>query len=88
MVNYIGIIVIILLSIMIVQLYKNQTVFYLENFDSSPNYPDWRERQIVAKNNKVLNEWNHKDLMFNTITSKFGRLNLNPFNDDVEGIYL
>jgi hypothetical protein len=87
MMNYLGIIVAILLTIMIVQLYKNQTVFYLENFDSSPNYPDWRERQIVAKNNKVLNEWNHKDLMFNTITSKFGRLNLNPFND-VEGVYL
>ena len=85
--NYLVIIVLILISIVIVQIYKNQTMFYLENFDSSPNYPDWREKQIVAKNNKVLNTWNHRDLMFNRITSKFGRMNLNPFND-VEGVYL
>lgn len=85
--NYFAIIVVILLCVVVVQLYKNQTVFYLENFDSSPNYPDWREKQIIMKNKKVLNDWNHKDLLFNTITSKFGRMNLN-YSDDVEGIYV
>lgn len=85
--NYFGVVIVILLCVVIVQLYKNQTVFYLENFDSTPNYPDWREKQIIAKNERVLNDWNTKDLLFNTITSKFGRMNLND-KGDVEGVYI
>lgn len=85
--NYIFMVLLVVVLVFMVQFYKHQTMFYFENFDSNRFLPDWREKQIVRKNEAILRQWNHKDYLFNTITSKFGKLNFSP-HENPEGVYI
>ena len=81
----------IVLGMIVVQLYQQYTIYSIESFDSLRTDPDWRERNIIRKNQKTLKYWNLKDTLLNAMGDKFSTLNskINTGMSSVpEGVYI
>lgn len=82
--TFIIILLLFLLSSVMVQMYTKYNVYNIESFGSHKNIPDWREKNILQKNDKVYKDWIKRDDMIKVFGDKLNNL----FQFYIDGVYI
>lgn len=82
--TFIILLLLFLLSTVMFKMYTKYNVYNIESFGSHKNIPDWREENILQKNEKVYKDWIKRDDMIKVFGDKLNNL----FQFYIDGVYI